>query len=185
MPRIVEELPYNGVLQRIERLGLAPIVEELRDIIQGFTLEIEERRDANGGAAVRKRLDARFAAADGWIKKQTGDVDWTKCRIVDGTRLCLGTEIQFSGRSDLIVVDLIHLRKALTAGRIDVAVLVVPSDRLGVFLTDRGPRMADAKRHVAAARADDLPLLLVGLEHDAPGRALPKQAKRRLRDDDA
>lgn len=178
MPRIVEEQPYNGVLQRIERLGLAPIVAELREIIQGFSLQVEERRDANGGAAVRKLLDERFARGEGWTKKQTGDVDWTKCRIVNGTRLCLGVEIQFSGRSDLIVVDLIHLRKALTDGRIDVAVLVVPSDRLGVFLTDRGPRIADAKRHVAAARADDLPLLLIGLEHDGPGAALPKQAKR-------
>ena len=69
-------------------------------------------------------------------------------------------------------------REAITDGKIDVAVLVVPSDRLGVFLTDRGPKMADAKRHVREARADDLPLLLIALEHDGPGPALAKQAKR-------
>lgn len=178
MTQIVEEHPYNGVTHRIERLGLAPLLDELRTILQGFPLLVEERRDANGGAAVRKLIDERFEQARGWQKKQTGDVDWTKCHTINGTRVCLGVEIQFSARSDLLVIDIIHLRKALTDGKIDVAVLVVPSDRLGVFLTDRGPKMADAKRHVREARADDLPLLLIALEHDGPGPALAKQAKR-------
>ena len=178
MPRITEEQSYNGVLERVTRLGLEPLLHELRDILIGFTLQVEERRDANGGAAVRKLIDKQFEHAKGWTKKQTGDVDWTKCRSVNGTRVCVGVEVQFSARSDLIVIDVIHLRKAITDGKIDVAVLVVPSDRLGVFLTDRGPSMADARRHVREARADDLPLLLIALEHDGPGPALAKQAKR-------
>lgn len=178
MPRVVEEQPYNGVRERIERLGLAPLLDELRGILQGFTLRVKEARDANGGAAVRRLIDARFERATGWTKKQTGDVDWTKCVTVNGTRVCVGVEIQFSARSDLVVIDLIHLRKAVTDGKIDVAVLVVPSDRLGVFLTDRGPKIADAKRHVREARADDLPILLIALEHDGPGPALAKQPKR-------
>jgi len=70
-----------------------------------------------------------------------------------------------------------NLRTAIENGQIDVGVLVVPSDRPGIFLTDRGPRMADAKRHVRAARADDLPIVLIALEHDGPGPALAKQAK--------
>jgi hypothetical protein len=69
-------------------------------------------------------------------------------------------------------------RVTIERADIDVGVLVVPSDRLGVFLTDRGPRMADAKKHVRAARADDLPILLVAIEHDGAGPALAKQAKR-------
>jgi hypothetical protein len=178
VPRITEEQPYNGVLERVTRLGLEVLLSELREILTGFTLEVEERRDANGGAAVRKLIDGRFEQAQGWTKKQTGDVDWTKCRSVNGTRICVGVEVQFSARSDLIVMDVIHLRKAITDGKIDIAVLVVPSDRLGAFLTDRGPTMADARRHVREARADDLPLLLIALEHDGPGPALAKQAKR-------
>jgi hypothetical protein len=176
--RIVEEQPYNGVRERIERLGLGPLLDELRDILQGFDLRVKETRDANGGAAVRRLIDERFDRATGWAKKQTGDVDWTKCITVNGTRVCVGVEVQFSARSDLVVIDLIHLRKAGVDGKIDVAVLVVPSDRLGLFLTDRGPKMADAKRHVREARADDLPLLVIALEHDGPGPALAKQAKR-------
>ncbi len=137
-----------------------------------------EARDANGGAAVRKLIDKRFEAVGGWTKKQTGDVDWSKCLTVNGTRVCVGVEIQFSARSDLVVIDVIHLRKALTEGKIDIAVLVVPSDRLGVFLTDRGPKMADARRHIREARADDLPMLVIALEHDGPGPPLAKQPKR-------
>lgn len=178
MPRIVEEQPYNGVRERIERRGLGPLLDELRGILQGFTLRVKQARDANGGAAVRKLIDGRFQRAQGWTKKQTGDVDWTKCITVNGTRVCLGVEIQFSARSDLVVVDLIHLRKAITEGKIDVAVLVVPSNTLGVYLTDRGPKMADAQRHVREARADDLPLLVMALEHDGPGPALAKQVKK-------
>lgn len=107
-----------------------------------------------------------------------GDIDWTRCHTINGTKVCVGVEIQMSARSDLLVVDVMHLRGALERGEIDVGVLVVPSDRLGVFLTDRGPRMADAKKHVRAARADDLPILLIAIEHDGAGPALAKQAKR-------
>ena len=57
MPRIVEEKPYGGAIDRAERIGLGPLLTEIREIATGFTLLIEERRDANGGAAVRKLID--------------------------------------------------------------------------------------------------------------------------------
>ena len=59
MPAIVEEHPYNGANERITRLGLTPILEELRTILTGFSLRVEEKRDANGGAAVRRLMAAR------------------------------------------------------------------------------------------------------------------------------
>lgn len=180
MPRIAEERAYNGAEDRIGRLGLTGLLEEVRRIITGFELLVKESVDANGGAAVRKLLDARFEAADGWTKRQTGDVDWSKCSTFNGARVCIGVEIQFSARSDLVVIDLIHLRKAIIKGTIDVGVLVVPSDRLGSFLTDRGPKMADAKRHVIEAKVEDLPLILISLDHDGPGPPLAKQLKRRM-----
>src|SRR5205809_3302220 len=46
-----------------------------------------------------------------------------------------------------------------------------------VRLTDRGPRFKDATRHIAAARADDVPLIVIVLMHDGPGPALAKQPK--------
>jgi hypothetical protein len=180
VPRITDQDNYGAALEKVARLGLTPVFEELKGMLTSFTLLVKEQKDANGGAAVRKMIDQVFEVKPraGWIKRQTGDVDWTKCRVVNGTKTCMGVEVQFSGRSDLIVVDIIHLRRALTGGLIDVGVLVVPNDRLGPFLVDRGPRIADARRHIREARAEDLPIVILGLESDGPGPPLPKQVKR-------
>jgi hypothetical protein len=178
MPTIPEEVHYDGATQKVARLGLVGLLDEVREIVQGFELRVAERRDANGGAAVRRMIDQQFEGANGWTFKKTGDVDWTKCHVVNGASLCVGVEIQFSARSDLLVVDLIHLRKAVDDGKIDIAVLVVPTDRLGHFLTDRGPKLSDAQRHIEAARVEDLPIILMAVEHDGPGPPLPKQSKR-------
>lgn len=178
MPAIVQRASFDGATERILRLGLQPLMGEVEGIITNFTLLVEERADANGAAAVRAFIDARFEAAGGWTKRSTGGIDWTKCLIVNGTQVCLGVEVQFSGRSDLAIVDVQHLREGLTSGAIDVGLIVSPSDRLGVFLTDRVARFADAVKAVDRARATDLPLTVLGLEHDGPGPAL---AKRRTR----
>ena len=174
----MEEIPYNGVYERAQRLGLVHLLDELRKLLTNFALLVKEETDSNGGKRVRELIDSQFRSVDGWVKGQSL-IDWTKCITVNGTKLCVGVEIQVSGRSDSgLVMDIIHLRKALVAGYIDIGILVVPSDRLSVFLTDRGPSMADAQRHVREARAEDLPLILVSLEHDGPGPALAKQKKR-------
>ncbi|HKT58728.1 MAG TPA: BglII/BstYI family type II restriction endonuclease [Gemmatimonadales bacterium] len=177
MPKIVEEVAYNGVVERIRRLGLSVVIQEIRQVLEGFTLEVLEQRDANGGAAVRRLIDAQFDGLQGWVKKQTGDVDWTKCHSVNGTKVCVGVEVQVSARGDLLAVDILHLRKALVLGLIDVGVIIVPSDELSVFLTDRGPCLSDAKKHVDAAGADDQPLLLMAFRHDGAGQPLAKQKK--------
>lgn len=179
MPVITEEKAYDGALERVERLGLQKLLDEVRNVATAFQLLVKEERDANGGAAVRKLLDARFVSAAGWTNKTSGDVDWVKCHVVNGTRVCIGVEVQFSARSDLLVMDVHHLRKSITEGIIDVGILLVPSDRLSTFLTDRAPCMSDAKRHVTGARAEDLPLILIALEHDGPGSSLAKQKKKK------
>lgn len=177
LPTISERKDYNGILTRIERLGLGKLMAELESILTDFELLVEERKDANGGAALRRMIDERFNDVGGWTIKTSGAVDWTKCLVVNGTQVCAGVEIQVSARSDLLVMDICHLRDALTEGTIDIGILVVPDDELGVFLTDRGPRFSDAVRHVRAARAEDFPLLILGLHHDGSGPALKKQYK--------
>ncbi|HET6383638.1 MAG TPA: hypothetical protein VFJ58_09625 [Armatimonadota bacterium] len=179
MPRIVEEHAYNGVIAKISRLGAGGLLVELREILTGWDLRLFEVKNANGGAVVREKIDQRFAQAGGWTKATSGDIDWQKCKIVNGTRICVGVEIQVSARSDLIVMDVIHLRKAIVDGMIDFGVMVVPSAAMSVFLIDRAPSISDAKRHVLAARADDLPLLVLALEHDGPApEALPKRRRK-------
>ena len=177
MPKL-DEIAYDGFFEKTKRLGLDAILDEARKILSEFSLLVLEKKDSNGGAALRELIDARFAVATGWKKQQTGDVDWTKCHRINGTEVCLGVEVQMSARGDMLVMDVHHLRTGMTAGRIDVGVLAVPSDTLGVFLTDRAPCLSDARRHVEMARATDLPLLLIGITHDGPGTALPKRYKR-------
>jgi len=178
MPKIVDDVRYDGAKERVERLGLDPLVDEVRDIVTSFDLRVKEAKDSNGGAAVRKLIDAQFEKKGGWTKKQTGDIDWTKCKTVNGTRVCIGVEVQVSARSDLLVVDTIHLTAAFRAGTLDVGVIIVPSDKLSRYLTGRGPCFSDAKRHAAVARLEDSPLILFAIEHDGPGPSLAKQAKK-------
>ena len=99
MPTIASRRSFDGAEERISRLGLDPLWQELISIVTGFDLRIEERRDANGGAAIRALLDQRFAAAEGWTNRQSGAVDWTKCHAFNGSRVCLGVEVQLSARS--------------------------------------------------------------------------------------
>jgi hypothetical protein len=178
MPKIVEEVYYDGAQERIERLGLFPLVDEIRSALAGFALLIKEQKDSNGGAAVRKLIDEQFDRLGGWTKKVSGDMDWIKCKVVNGTSVCIGVEVQVSARSDLLVMDMIHLNAAFREGRIDVGLVIVPSDRLSKFLTDRAPCMTDAKKHAKAARLEDSSLVLMAIEHDGAGPALAKQPKR-------
>lgn len=77
----------------------------------------------------------------------------------------------------MLIIDVDHLRLGIIAGQIDVGILVTNSDRLAVFMTDRAAHFSAATRTVERARATDLPLLLIGLEHDGAGVALAKQRK--------
>jgi restriction endonuclease BglII len=181
MPKITDRNFFDGAMERVVRLGLEPLWRELEEILTGFEMLVEERRDANGAAEIRALLDGRFQRGKGWDRRAAGGVDWTKCHTINGARVCLGVEIQFSGRSDLLIVDVAHLRDEITTGRIDVGIIAVPSDRLAVFLTDRVARYADAVKAVERARAQDLPLAVLGLEHDGPGAALKKRQTRQGR----
>lgn len=178
MPRITHEEAYDGVHEKAERLGLTGLVDEVRSIVTGFTLLVEEQIDTNGAAALRKMIDSRFAATEGWTKQVTGSADWTKRKTVNGTTLCVQVEVQVSARSDSLIRDVIHLRDALEQGELDVGIVVVSSNRLGSFLTDRVPKLSDALRTVKEARAEHLPFLVIAIEHDGPGPRLPKQKKR-------
>jgi hypothetical protein len=133
MPKIADRKFFNGTNEKLDRLGLRGLWQELETLLTRFELLVVEARDSNGGAAVRVLIDDHFRTAGGWENKATGGVDWTKCRTVNGTRVCLGVEIQFSARSDLLIVDVQHLRDEITEGRIDVGVIVVPSNKLAYF----------------------------------------------------
>lgn len=177
MPKIEKEQLVNGFKEKTERLGLTPLINEVKTIITDFNLLIKEEKDTNGAKVIREIIDERFERRGEWIKKQTGDVDWTKCKIINGTRVCVGVEIQLSARSDLVTRDFIHLRNAMIAGSIDVGIIVVPSDRMSVYLTDRVANFSTTIKYVHELRVEDLPFLIIAIEHDGPGTALIKHEK--------
>ena len=57
MPKIVDQKCFDGAEEKIVRLGLQSLIEEVRTLISGFRLLVEEQQDANGGATLRKQID--------------------------------------------------------------------------------------------------------------------------------
>lgn len=170
MPRITERRSYNGFDQRVLRLGLQPLLDEVDAAISGFTLLIREARHANGTKWIRETIDNQFQSLSGWTKLVSGGVDWTKSDSADRT---MGVEVQVSGRSDLLAVDVLHLHGQLSGGHLDAGVIVVPDDTLSPFLTDRTPNLRTAIRHVES-RAPDMPVQIIAFRHDGIGPAIPK-----------
>ncbi len=169
---------YNGAEERIERLGIE-MFHEVVNLLKNIKLSVLEEKDTNSGAAVRELIDKSFAKHSGWSKTQTGGIDWRKCRIVDGTEVCIGVEVQVSARSDLVVIDIMHLRDAIENGSIDVGVIIVPSDQLSYFLTDRAPSFKETTSAIEnRMRSANLPLAVIAIEHDSAGKALPKRRKK-------
>ena len=166
MPRITEQLSYNGFDTKVARLGLAPLLAEVEAAVTSFHLAIKESRYANGTRQIRESIDAQFTAIGGWKKIVSGGVDWSK----ENNRGSMGVEVQVSGRSDLLAVDVLHLKKELTEGRLDAGVIVVPDDTLSRFLTDRTPNLRTAIKHVDTEMA----VQLIAFRHDAEGPAIPK-----------
>jgi len=172
---------YDGARERACRLGLADLLLELQDVLLSVDVRLKEERDANGAATLRKLIDAEFEARGGWEKTSAGGVDWIKKLRYNQTILVrLGVELQVSARSDMLIRDVVHLRHSIDEGAIDVGVVVVPDDRLQVFLPDRTPAFKDAIRYIEEEfrEAMKYPLVIIAIEHDGPGEALPKQPRK-------
>lgn len=170
MPQISETRDYNGVEEKIRRLGLDDLVVEARSVLLSFQLVVEEKRHANGTRGLRQQIDAGFASLDSWQKLVTGGIDWRKQNQRGAT---IGVEVQVSGRSDMLAVDVMHLKEDLVKGVIDVGLIIVPDDTLSRFLTDRTPNLATAVKHVEH-RANDLPIRIIAFRHDGVGGPLVK-----------
>ena len=169
---------YDGAREKVCRLGLADLFLELQQILFETRIEVAEEREANGAARIREAIDWRFTQGKDWVKTASGGVDWVKRIRYNSTFIArLGIEIQVSSRSDLLIRDIVHLRNSLQAGEIDVGVIVVPDDRLQTFLTDRTPSFRDAIRYIEEEfkEAMTFAIVVIALEHDAVGAALPKK----------
>jgi len=169
---------YGGARDKVCRLGLADLYLELQQILLDTRIELLEESEANGAAYIREALDKSFEKGKDWIKKVSGGIDWIKRLRYNQTLMVrMGVEIQVSARSDMLIRDVVHLRNSLQQGEIDIGIIVVPSVRLQSFLTDRTPSLKDALRYVEQEfkEATTFPIVIIAIEHDAPGKALPKK----------
>lgn len=167
MPLITDRRSFNGFDVKVERLHLQPLIAEAEAAVTGFSLHIEERRHANGTRGIRQQIDANFEQTGGWTKLTVGGVDWTKA---DSRGSTVAVEVQVSGRSDLLAVDVLHLGRDLTGGVVDVGVIIVPDDTLSRFLTDRTPNLRTALRHID----DKMAVQIIAFRHDGLGPPLEK-----------
>lgn len=169
MPIITSRIPYNGFRNKVERLEMNELVRDAESTLN-FFLAVEERQHANGTRGLRQKIDDRFSALHDWNKLTSGGIDWQKSSAANAR---LGVEVQVSGRSDMLAVDIMHLKESLSTGRIDAGLIIVPDDTLSRYLTDRTPNLATAIKHVED-RARDMPIMIVAFCHNGTGPALDK-----------
>lgn len=171
---------YDGAKDKICRLGISRLFLELQQILLDTQVSLLEEKQANSAAVIRELIDESFDRAGGWTETKVGGIDRIKRLKFNETIISrMGVEVQVSARSDLLIRDMVHIRNSLQDGHIDVGVLVVPSDHLHNFLPDRTPSLRDAIRYVEVEfkEAADFPIVIVAIEHDGPGDALPKKKR--------
>lgn len=170
MPKLSAIKDYDGFLERVTRLGLSGPLGEVETALTRFKLLLEEQKHANGTKGIRISIDQGFDAAGGWTKLTVGGIDWKKST---SSGAAIGVEVQVSGRSDLLAVDVLHLKQAISAGSVDAGVIVVPDDKTSKYLTDRTPNLKTAIKHVEL-HAAELPIRIIAFAHDGPGPTLAK-----------
>jgi hypothetical protein len=169
LPRITGHEDFDGFEEKLARLGLRDLYDQAESTLN-FPLLVAPQRFANGTQGIRQDIDQRFATIPGWVNVRSGGVDWTASNSAGAS---LAVEVQVSGRSDLLAIDVLHLRDEMRMGRVDVGVIIVPDDRLSRYLTDRTPNFRTALRHVSN-NAAELPIRVLAFSHDGEGPALPK-----------
>lgn len=170
MPTISNQRSFNGFDEKVKRLGLGTRYEEALSTLS-FQLIIEQRRFANGTKPIRQWIDEAFSGLAGWSQKKSGGIDWQAQNVQGAT---LGVEVQVSGRSDLLAVDVLHFAEAIRKGEVDAGLIIVPDDEMSRYLTDRTPNFRTALRHIVNGKAEDLPIQIVAFRHNGVGDAIAK-----------
>ena len=170
MPKITSVQNYDGFEGRVQRLGLESLLDEAMMALTGFDLMLHEQKHANGTKGIRISIDEGFERSGNWTKLTVGGIDWMKS---SETGAKIGVEVQVSGRSDLLAVDVLHLKTAISLGEVDAGVIIVPDDETSKFLTDRTPNLRTARKHVEL-HASDLPIQIIAFCHDGVGEPLKK-----------
>jgi hypothetical protein len=177
--RITQQLAYDGLERRIQRLHLVPVVEEVRQLLKNLRVVLDEWPNSNSDGMLRELITSEFRKGVGWFKQAGRRADWWKSVKIGDARACIGATIRVSGRSDLIVADLHRLCCVIRAGRVDAGVVIVPSDRLASFLRGGRPKLSETLTAIEYSDSHGIPLLVVAVEHDGTGPPLRRNAMSR------
>jgi hypothetical protein len=66
MTKIVKEEYFDGSKEKIERLGLMPLIHEIKSAITSFRLELRKEIHGNGAAAMRHLIDEALRHVGDW-----------------------------------------------------------------------------------------------------------------------
>ncbi|HIE32989.1 MAG TPA: hypothetical protein EYP81_02935 [Thermodesulfobacteriaceae bacterium] len=180
--KVTDILFYGGARQAITHLGLSSLFIEILEIIFKTKIFLLEEKNANSAQVVREKLYQTFKAHGNWKKGKAGEIDWMKkLKFNETIVVIVGVEVQVSARSDLLIRDIVHLRNHIRKGKINLGVIIVPSERMQKFLPDRTPSIKDAIRYIEDEfkEAMEMPLVVIGIEHDGPSdKPLPKKKTR-------
>lgn len=175
----ISKLKFFGYgRQKIARLGLTDLFLNVQEIVLETRVTLIESVRANRAGRIKKEINASFFSRKDWVQTKAGAIHRGR-RLFDNRncRPILGVQIQVSARSDLLIRDVVHLRNSLQKAEIDVGVIVVPDDRMQKFLPARTPSFSDAVRYIEVEfkEAMTFPIVVMGIEHDSPGKAIPKK----------
>jgi hypothetical protein len=104
MTRIVKEEYFDGSKEKLERLGLWPLIDEIKTAITTFPLELKKEIHANGAATLRELIDDALRDVGDWPNAASGAVD-DRCGCLMGLLfsttlwLCVLTNNQRLNRS--------------------------------------------------------------------------------------
>jgi hypothetical protein len=80
MTKIVKEEYFDGSKEKIERLGLWPLINEIKSAISSFRLEIRKEIHANGSASLRELLDKALRDVGDWTN--TASASSRRCGLM-------------------------------------------------------------------------------------------------------
>jgi hypothetical protein len=161
---------FDGAEAKLHRLQLGPLLAEVEKRIQSSVVLLAESDRANHATELQDQLGALFA-----IDKARGG-KWSNCRRIGEAALRMEFRMRISSRREILYKDVLHLRRRLECGAIDLGVIVIPSDKLQRFLSGRTPSSSYAEKVIREMDTDRYPIILIELEHDGLGPTLANRS---------
>jgi hypothetical protein len=157
---ITQEKAFGGALRKIQRLGLAAPVEQVRRLlcaVDGADLPDDLPSDHERSEAMEQDLVSRLADCPDWNRAGPIGV-WVHFLPAGSGQVCTGLSLTLAGATELSGVA--RLSRAVLDGDIDLGILVILGDEIGIDCPSP-PALLCARRRSIELAAEGLPLLFM------------------------